>query len=208
MSIALTSHPNKVEFIWLSTTNSFPNASEYLHLLKSYLPHSFEIVNQANVYETVDELIQRLERRVREPDQITNVFLIIPGIHRINEFRNIYIQEREGPSIGENLERLLHEGPHVGIHSLIWSDRYETLRNIVSLVGLDYFNHRILFHVSIDDSNNVIGISDASRLGTEKRFLYRNQGWSDRVADKIKPYDLPSVSEFEELVKLIDIGWK
>jgi len=105
-------------------------------------------------------------------------------------------------------ERLLQEGPQIGIHVIAWADRFETLRNNLSYSALDFFNHRIAFHMSVDDSNTFLGVSAASKLGIDKRMLYRNQRWAERAVDKVKPYTLPAIGDFRTLVTNINQRWE
>lgn len=205
LSLTLTIHPDKVELFWLTAPNNYPNANEYLQGFKQSIHHSLEISPRSSIHSTLNELVQRMERRDNQTSGKARIFLLIPGIHRISEFRD---NLPDSPTMGELLEKLLQQGPQLGIHVILWSDRYETLRNIMSMNVLDYFNHRIGFHMGVDDSNTLLGVSDASKLGTDKRLLYRNQHWEERAIDKVKPYDLPSLGEFQKVVKRIQQRWE
>lgn len=206
ISIALTCHPDRVELYWLSASNSFPNASEYLEKLRNILPCSVEIGVRGSAQTILDELLQRMDHRMSQENEATLTFLFVPGMHRITEFRDTELSET--PKLGEMMSKLLQDGPTRGMHSILWADRYETIRNNLSFTSIDYFNHRIAYHMSLEDSNSILGVSDASRLGTDKRFLYRNQLWAERAVDKVKPYDLPSIDEFEKVVQLIRNRWE
>jgi hypothetical protein len=205
LSIALTKRPDQVEFFWLSASNKFANANEYIQEFVRSNRHPLEICSPDTILSTLTELVGRMERRKKMDTDKSQIFLLIPGLHRINEFRQTFA---ESPTSGELLERLLHEGPQVGIHVIAWADRFETLRNSMSFSVLKNFNHRIAFHMSIDDSNVFLGDSAASKLGTDHRLIYRNQRWAERTIDKVKPYTLPAIDEYREIVRSIKQRWE
>ncbi len=204
-SIALTTRPDMAEFFWLSAQNRFPGASEYLEEFRQLARHPLEICPRDSINSTLSEMVGRMERRKIQETDRARLFLLIPGIHRISEFRD---NNAESPTSAELLERLLQEGPQVGIHVITWVDRFETLRNTLSYSDLDLFNHRIAFHMSVDDSNAFLGVSTASKLGIDKRLLYRNQRWAERTVDKVKPYSLPAIGDFRRLVTNVNQRWE
>jgi len=206
LSLSLTTHPDGAEFYWVTVPNSHPDSDAYTQAIKKIIPHDFEIATCADINYLLSELVKRLERRILNSDKKSQIYFFIPGIHRIREFRNADSLEDSQPS--DLLNRILQDGPQAGVHSILWADRYDTLRNMTTSNIFDNFAHRIAFHMSNDDSNYYLGVSDASRLGMDKRLLYRNQNWSERAVIKIKPYELPSISEFLELVTIIKRRWE
>jgi len=205
MGLALTSYPQKAEFIWLTATNSYPNGNEIITAFNK-LPHSIQLVNEQDIYSILEELNDRLETRLKEFIDPPQIYLFIPGLHRLPKFRNH--QDCSDYPIGELLEKILQRGSPLGIHIILWTDRFETLHCLPSINIVDYFNHRIAFHTTIDDSNQFLGVSDASRLGQEKRLLYRHQSWPERAVEKIKPYELPTIEEFRKVIGQISHIWE
>lgn len=208
LSIAITNTPDQAEILWFKSANQPSSADVFLDILKE-LPHNFSVCDPSNDKIFLEELVQRIIRRNEENIVQVRIFNLFNGLHRIRLFRNA--DDVMGQPIGEILEQILRNGPLVGIHSLCWVDRYDTLRNLrptTSLDYLEYFRHRIAFHVDKDDSNNLLGIPDASRLGsTDKRAYYRNQAWADLNVDKIKPYELPKPEAVRRIVKTISTKW-
>ena len=200
LSLGMTCDPDTTEYFWISALSNYPDAHEYLNLLDDVLPHAVEICQRDSIKAIFDEIVYRLDHRQENNINAPKIFLFIPGIHRISEFRE--------PDLGEKLDRILSEGPRVGINVILWTNRFDILRELTSYSVLDHFNHRVVYHVGVDDSNTILGVSDASRLGMDHRFLYRNQNWAERSVDKIKPYQLVGLSIFTQILADIKLLWE
>ncbi len=213
LSLAISNDPNQSEFFWFQSSNQILNYDRYISAIRN-LPHPIEVCNPSNEQDFFQEIIRRIEQRDNQGNKSIRIYCFFEGFHRIPLFRkqgslgNISVID----NVGETLENLLRNGSLLGIHSLCWVDRYETLRNFrppTSMDYLEFFRHRVAFHLDKDDANSFLGIPDPSKLGSsDKRVYYRDQEWPDRHADKIKPYELPDLSTLDDTIELIEKKWR
>jgi hypothetical protein len=98
-------------------------------------------------------------------------------------------EEPAAPKPDKQFAELLSEGPALGIHTIIWADTPITLDRTLDRSAMRQFDHRILFQMSANDSNNLIDSPLANRLGSHRALLYSEE---QGTIEKFRPYQLPS----------------
>jgi hypothetical protein len=155
-----------------------------------------EMVNPRDAAPLVRRIAAEVERRLAAGDESPEpIFLFI---YNLSQFRDLKKSEDFGLSFGDDgdsagaekqLATILREGPALGIHTLIWSDSYNTLNRWLDRQTLRSVELRVLFQISANDSSNLMDSPAASRLGAHMAILYsEEQGQSE----KFRPYGLPS----------------
>jgi len=142
-----------------------------------------------------------LNRREEEADQTAPpIVLFIFNIARFRDLRKADDDFGMGtfgstaektPSPGKLFAELLARGPSVGMHAMIWCDSYNNIDRWFSRQSLRELELRIAFQMNASDSSNLIDSPGASRLGTHRALLHREE---TGTAEKFRPYGVPPVN--------------
>ncbi len=85
-------------------------------------------------------------------------------------------------------ERIVREGPEVGVHTILWSDRLPTLAAQASRATMRAFATRVVMQMPAEDSAMLIDSATASALNDNQALLY-DEG-AARLT-KFRPYLIP-----------------
>jgi hypothetical protein len=210
LGLALTVPPDQGRLLLVGTVDSQKPAGQILRAIETGLPHRVEILARQDAADALASLVVEMDERIARLPQHPGpaVFVLVAGLHRWIEARgpNAYT-----PSlVGENLARLCQQGPAVGIHILLWTDRLSTLG--ASVGGgvqndtLAQFAHRVALQVSADESMTFLGVPHAAKLGGDRAY-YRHEQWPADVVDKFKPYTLPSLPDVQAVLETVKARW-
>ncbi|MCA9087667.1 MAG: hypothetical protein KDA90_03420 [Planctomycetaceae bacterium] len=175
-----------------------PESSEWKRLLEA-IPLPIRHVAPRDTSTALNELHELLTQRETDPTA-AHPPLLVP-VFNIAKFRDLRKGEDDyGMSAfgssgeakalepGQIFSELLKRGPDVGIHAMIWCDSYNNLERWFSRQTLRELEQRIAFQMNANDSSNLIDSPAASRLGTHRALLYREE---TGTAEKFRPYGLP-----------------
>lgn len=100
-------------------------------------------------------------------------------------------------SVGEKLLKMIHDGSGFGIHFIVTSLEYQTVRECMYYGEniLTKFPERIIFSLGSNDADNLI--ENISVTGLRDNTVY----FTDSVKDtfQMKPYTTPNISELKDL---------
>jgi hypothetical protein len=96
------------------------------------------------------------------------------------------------------LERVVREGPEVGVHTIIWSDRLPTIAAQTSRATLRAFAQRVAMHMPAEDSAMLIDSATASSLNDNQALLYDE---ATARLTKFRPYLIPPLDFVESLAR-------
>lgn len=210
LGLSLTSSPKSARFLVIGTVNPQQPAGQILATLRAGIPHPIQVHARQEAVDALNALAGEMDNRLACPPARpqSQVFLIVAGLHRWLEARgpNPYT-----PSpTGEQLARLVEQGPQVGIHTLLWCDRLGTLGAVVGTGAthetLAQFGHRVALQMTSDESVNYLSGPYAAKLGSERAY-YRNEQWPADALDKFKPYTWLSSAEINSAVKALKARW-
>lgn len=154
--------------------------------------------NETNLF--LQAMTVELQRR--ETENETNAPPIVLLVFNITRFRDLRKVDddfgmgsfgsgaEKAPEPGKQFADLLARGPAFGMHALIWCDSFNNLERWFSRQTLRELEMRIAFQMNASDSSNLIDSPAASRLGTHRALLHREETGS---AEKFRPYGLPPV---------------
>ena len=167
------------------------------------LPREVQIINSAQVKETVRELAAELERR--QADSAKIAFRIFVVVHQLTSFRELQKQEddygfsglgdEQPPDTAKQLATVIRDGPSAGIHVLAWCDSFTNVLRWFDRQTLREFGYRVLFRMNASDSCNLMDSADASHLAAQRAILH------DAVtgqSEKFRPFRLPSDPWFDQ----------
>jgi S-DNA-T family DNA segregation ATPase FtsK/SpoIIIE len=152
----------------------------------------------AGVADTLAEVDAEIERRSLMGGQgEPPVLIVIAGVHRC---RDITKPDDLGfsfgddapttPSPGALLDRVLRDGPPLGVHTLAWVDTLDAFERALDRRRLSDFAHRVLTQMNAMDSSTVLDSPAASRL-SQGRALYYNDRTTQTVV--LRPYAFPAL---------------
>ena len=200
----LTNSKQKAQYIFYQSSIPDSITEPFLEELKMNMPNFVEIPSRSGIVESIKEIDIELENRRKAIGNIKHepIYMFFQGLHRIQEIQSFDICDED--SIGKSLFRIWKDGPKVGIHSLVWVDKTETLGDITqnsSMTCLIEFSHRIACQMSSDESNLILENISAAKLGKE-RILYQNASQS-LASYKVKPYLMPTLRDIREVAQFL-----
>ena len=210
LGLGLTISPKNARFLFVGTLDPQQSTGRAFNAVQTQTAYDFQICARNAAIDAFNDLTKELDNRLMQlparPGE--TIFFIVAALHRWLEVRgpNAYTPH----PAGEQLARLCQLGPQVAIHTIIWSDRLNTLGSIVGNGSmydiLAQFGHRIALQMSSDESVNFLGGPHAAKLGSERAY-YRSEQWPSDVLDKFKPYALPAVTDLSKIVSRINDIW-
>jgi hypothetical protein len=202
--IALASQYKKNEAHFYIVVNSIGKtiSTELFNRLSKIIPHQVEVVDQSGLIKLFNKVAENVTKRKNAEIEISSenqieLFLVIVGLQRVRNLNeedllsdNSYGDEDTHVNSSKQFATILAEGPEVGIHTLVWCDGYKNFTRKIGMLALREFDMRIALKMNIDDSNNLINDSTASKLGQfNALYLSANKGGQP---EKFKPYGLPT----------------
>lgn len=188
-----------VRFVVLES-GSLPGSEQtLLTYLAGAIPHETEVGRGGEAGSILERLVADLTaRETGGQHPLTFVFIrnisALKALKPADEFSISY--EANASSPAANLERLLVEGPGLGIHFLVSADSYANASRFLGRKGLKEFQTRVLFQMSANDSANLCDDPRASQLGLYRALLYQEQEGRYEV---FRPYALPSSEWLNEI---------
>ncbi|MGC1276453.1 MAG: FtsK/SpoIIIE domain-containing protein, partial [Planctomycetaceae bacterium] len=161
------------------------------------LPYAPKTVAPDGATSLVMEISAELSRRKTESNASSPaVFLLIDDLSRFRDLRRGdddfgfggFDRERE-PSAAQRFAEILRDGPSFGIHAIVWCDSYGNVDRWLGRALIREFEMRVVFQMSATDSSHLLDSPAASRLGTNRALLYRDERGT---AEKFRPYGPPS----------------
>jgi hypothetical protein len=210
LGLSLTTAPTQARFVLIGAFDPQQPAGMVLGMIREGIPHPLACHARREAVDALTLLVGELDSRLAQLPAWTGdtVFVLIAGLHRWLEVRgpNAYT-----PSVaGEHLIRLCQQGPQVGIHTLLWTDRLSTISAAVGGAAqhelLGHFAHRVALQTNADESMAFLGVAYAARLGSERAY-YRNEQWPADMVDKFKPYALPAPDQLSTDLATIRARW-
>lgn len=181
-----------------------PDSSQkkFLETVGRAVPQGFTSVRAGDLDAVMAELSAELSRRTTDetaPGAPCFVF-----VHELQKFKKLRHEEdfsfssdaAKPPSPGAVFDRLITEGPGVGIHVICTCDSYNSLSRALSRKAISEFELRVLFQMSANDSASLCDSPKASDLGLHRALLHNGQ---QGVLETFRPYALPDAAWLEEV---------
>jgi hypothetical protein len=163
-----------------------------LERLMKVIPHSAILAGPAEVSDTLGELTGELDRRAASDTPGPGIYLFV---HQVQRFKALRYEDEFSISLdsstsspGQQLNRILSEGPPLGIHVLCTCDTFNNATRSFGRKALGEFELRVLFQMSAADSASLIDNPKAAALGLHRALLYNAQEGS---LETFRPYALP-----------------
>lgn len=180
--------------------------AEYWKALSETLPAPIRHSSPRETASVLDELSTELTNRTEKPDDKHPPTFVF--VHNIAKFRDLRKAEddygmgsfgsstEEKPADpGKQFATLLKEGPLYGIHFIIWCDSYNNVDRCFSRQTMKELEMRVALQMNQADSSNLIDTPAASRLGTHRALLYREE---TGLTEKFRPYGAPDKAWIEK----------
>jgi len=210
LGLTISVAPDQGRFLFIGTPDLQQPSGAIWTTIGTAKSHAIEMTSRQAAVDAVGVLTSELDARLNglPVPASKRIFLVLAGLHQWHEARgpNAYT-----PSpAGESLNRVLQQGPLVGIHILAWCDRLNTLGSVIGMGSaqdaLAHFNHRVAMQTTQDESVNFIGVPHAGKLGSERAY-YRSERWAADELEKFKPFALPSVAETTSITSAAKAHW-
>lgn len=165
--------------------------------LASIVPHPLKVATPRGMAERIAEVAAEVNRREASgQEDAPPVYLIIFDLGRFRDLRKGdddfsfgRSDDDKPPSPSKQFTKILHEGPALGIHTLIWCDTANNVNRSLDRQAMRNLELRVLFQMNAADSSNLIDSPAASQLGIHRAVFY-DEG--DGRLEKFRPYGPPS----------------
>ncbi|MEZ6142615.1 MAG: FtsK/SpoIIIE domain-containing protein [Zavarzinella sp.] len=204
LSLGLSHHPAKVQFVVLDgTLDDHPQAG-ILASVANVLPHRVDLVDRTQIQSVFTRLHDLVQHRNGDPAaDRTPVFCIIHAVHRYRDLKkddDFGFNRRGDKSVtpGQAFATILRDGPAVGVYCVVWADSTANILRAVDRQGLREFSQRILFQMSANDSSLLIDTPVANRLSRYRAISYTDETGQ---LEKFRPFKLPERDWLRQLRK-------
>lgn len=216
MMLAASSAPSREDAQFLVFDGNPVGTSEstaWKHLVEA-LPVAARIVSPRETVAELEALQEELDARIAEEEGSRPPLFVF--IHNIAKFRDLRkpeddyglggfgtASESKPADPGKLFSTLLTDGPLNGIHFLIWCDSYNNVDRCFSRQMMKELEIRVALQMNAADSSNLIDTPAASRLGTHRALLYREE---TGLTEKFRPYGAPDASWIDEAARIMKNG--
>ena len=148
-------------------------------------------IRTTDVLESLSEIKRIIEeRKTNEDVAYFNIYLLHFAFQLGKMFERGGRRGDDLSEAGTLLDYILKNGPAVGVFNILQVDNLENLNRISA--GLFAFQHKIALQMEENDSNRIIGTSEANRLYVMNRPSSKFRGYycdkSRNILIKFKPY--------------------
>jgi energy-coupling factor transporter ATP-binding protein EcfA2 len=165
--------------------------------LAAMLPHGVKMATGRAPGALIAELAEEVVRREESgQEDAAPAYLIVYDLGRFRDLRKTEDDfsfsrhdEDQPPNPARLFSKILHEGPALGVHTLVWCDTVNSVNRSLDRQGLRDLELRVLFQMNATDSSNLIDSPAASQLGIHRALLY-DEG--EGRLEKFRPYGPPS----------------
>jgi hypothetical protein len=127
-----------------------------------------------NLHEAIERVRNAVVNRQARPDNDTAPSLFV--INGLEDAHDLEIGASHEPSTdgrwAGHLEQILHEGPRVGIHTVLWTAHRATLEHRLTRDAVRRFALRVVGPMDVASSNALIDSPQASTLRPTEALLY------------------------------------
>ena len=198
VSLAAQRSPDAIEFHMVDLCKPETEWKNVIRSLQDIFPHEITLYDRHSVEEAILKAFESVkEREDCDTDQEgRDSFLFLVGIHRAAKLRSV--DGYTHPEAAEQLFYILSHGPEAGVYVVCWGD---TVKNIDRIIGRNMyeFGSRVALMTTINESNDLIDTSEASRLGKFMAILYDEERSGE--LEKFRPYALPPQPWLESVGK-------
>ncbi|TWT58360.1 FtsK-like domain-containing protein [Thalassoglobus neptunius] len=188
--------------------------SELWKSFQSTIPCPVTLVSPREVSQQIGKIHATLQSRMQaDTDHHDPVVVVISDLSKFRDLKKADDDFGLG-SFGSSSEpttltaaqmfaELLAEGPLHAIHLIIWCDSRNNVDRWFSRQNLKELEQRIVLQMNAADSSHLIDSPAASRLGTHRALLYREETGE---AEKFRPYGVPGMEFLNEFGNLMRSG--
>ena len=198
--VSTPDHPAATFYLLDGDFDEAPGETRWDEIIPS-IPHEVKLGGIRKSAEFLEEVAKHVawRNKAESTDKLPPIFVMIYHLGRFRELRKAdddfgFASSRGSSSTvtgADHLQKIIKEGPAVGVHLLLWCDSYSNATRWLSSQLLREMETRVAFDMNATDSSNFIDSPVASRLGTHRAYFYQED--MGRL-DKFRPYGFPSVT--------------
>jgi len=165
-----------------------------LDRLTTILPYT-QFFTGKNLSRLLDIISTKVNENVDMENYHDSIYLVIFGLQKARELKEdddfrYYSADENKPKVSpaKQFSNILKEGPDIGIHTLLWCDGYNSLKNKIGRNLIQEFDMRVVLQMGTDDSNSLIDTRAANKLGSYKAYYY---SINENRLEKFQPYSIP-----------------
>jgi DNA segregation ATPase FtsK/SpoIIIE, S-DNA-T family len=181
-------------FVVLESTAPGSPERDWLQRVAQSLGHDVVMAKAGDVAEVVNGLAEELQRRLEnESAAVPRTFVFVHGLQNFKKLKpeDEFAFSSDGANLATQLQRLITEGPTVGLHVFATVDTYNNVNRFLGRKLLSEFEMRVLFQMSANDSSSLCDDPKASTLGLHRALFYNEQ---EGYLETFRPYAMPDAA--------------
>jgi DNA segregation ATPase FtsK/SpoIIIE, S-DNA-T family len=191
LSIVFHQKPQSAQFHFINALNPDSDVFGAIDEYFDALPYPVKTIKNNDILAALQVLEAEIKTRLEaETTAYPNIYLTINGLQRTRKFKTENWNLSDESKV---LRYILKEGADVGVFVLIYCDTLNSLEKCIERKALGDMEHRIALQMSEGDSNALMNVGHASKLGKEKAYYYND---TEGGIKKVRPYQLPKTSWF------------
>lgn len=193
------------EFIVVDALAEHSSQREMLDAVIDMLPQKVRTLREGTLEELMGDLDSVIDARSEGGASEPAIFVAVLGLQSFkklrpeDEFSFSSSDEGSGSQPGDVFDRIIREGPSLGIRVLATIDSYNSSQRFLSRKALSEFEMRVLFQMSANDSAALIDNTKASQLGLHRALFYHER---KGTLETFRPYALPDGAWLSDLRSL------
>ena len=194
------------EFVVVDAIAEHSPQRELLDRVIGLIPQRVRTMEDGSLEALMAKLEETLENRLSTGDQPLPLFIIVLGLQSFKKLRpedefSFSTDDESGEAKpGAVFDRIIREGPVLGMRTLATVDSYNSSQRYLSRKALSEFEMRVLFQMSANDSAALIDSTKASQLGLHRALFYNERKGH---LETFRPYALPSNAWLSEVETLL-----
>ena len=188
-------------FLVLSQAPAGTPVGDWWQSICGMVPQPMTMAGPAAAAEMLLQCVEMLKQRADEPAAGPEVYLVI---HSLQQFKKLRQEDDfsfgvggagDAPGPAALLQRLITEGPALGVHVLLSCDTYNNVGRFLGRKLLSEFEMRVVCQMSASDSASLVDAPDASTLGLHRALYYNDR---EGLMETFRPYARPEASWLAE----------
>jgi DNA segregation ATPase FtsK/SpoIIIE, S-DNA-T family len=194
VSLAAQYPVDAAEFVIVDAFPDHSRQREILDRVLAVLPQRTRTLRDNSLDELMAGLGRDLDIRSGTTETSPATFLVVIGLQSFkklrpeDEFSLSVSDDSTEINPGDVLDRIVKEGPSVGVRALVTVDSYNSSQRFLSRKALSEFEMRVLFQMSANDSAALIDSTKASQLGLHRALFYNERKGH---LETFRPYAMP-----------------
>lgn len=198
-AIAAQSHSAQADFRIVDLTAADAAWADHPEAFADAVPHAVDVLGKRELRTLLPELEEEIAQRLdRKASTDPTIILAIIGLHRARDLRSdemagmsMSLDVEPSANLAQTLEKILQDGPEVGVHTILWCDSCGNLDRVIDRRGLNEIGLRVSATLSQTESHRIFDDDVAAGIDKPHRMVKFDDEHVG-MFELFRPYALPT----------------